>query len=145
MGAPKGNKNAQKFNLEKFIEVSKDYIENPQKYQDVIPTVEGLAVALGVSREVIYDWAKKDEIVFHTLKFLNTVQSKKLITGGLLNKFNAAITKLLLSRHGYIEKTEVEEKISGSTFKMFNSALDDNEKEILISALEKNVKQSPDN
>jgi len=61
-----------------------------------------------MSRENLYKMAEKNEIILHTMELLNTHQSKLLITGGLLNRFNAAITRLLLSRHGYIEKQQVE-------------------------------------
>jgi hypothetical protein len=33
-------------------------------------------------------------------------QEKMLANGGILNEYNASITKLLLTKHGYSEKTE---------------------------------------
>jgi len=111
MPAPKGNKYAQKYTkkeIERATKIALDYIENPKKYGDIVPTVEGLATVLGIHRPYLYDLAKKYKEVSDTIELLNTHQSKLLITGGLLNKFNACITRLLLSRHGYIEKTETE-------------------------------------
>ena len=108
MAGKKGIKNAQKFKADEVAKKANDYILNPKVYGDIVPTVEGLAVALGMSRENLYKMAEKNEIILHTMELLNTHQSKLLITGGLLNRFNAAITRLLLSRHGYIEKQQVE-------------------------------------
>jgi hypothetical protein len=35
-------------------------------------------------------------------------QERQLISGGLTNEFNSAITKMMLTKHGYTDKTETD-------------------------------------
>jgi len=75
----------------------------------VIPSVAGLAVVLGLSRPTLYDWGKNDEDFSYTLEQLKTFQECTLLNNGLNNKFNSTITKLVLTNHGYSEKPAPEE------------------------------------
>lgn len=92
----------------KVILTAKDYVENYKKYGDVIPSVEGLALVLGVNRDTIYEWKKSYPEFSDTLDTLNLEQTRILINAGLLNKINIALAKLLLSKQGYSEKQEVK-------------------------------------
>lgn len=77
-------------------------------YTTLIPTIEGLALHLGISRETVYAWKDdEDKQQFSDIvSRLLATQSAKLIEGGLSGEYNASITKLILSgKHGYIEKT----------------------------------------
>lgn len=70
-----------------------------------IPTVEGLALHLGVGRSTLY---LRDEFS-DILEAVLTVQGKFLMTGSLRNELNANIAKMILSaKHGYIEKSAKE-------------------------------------
>lgn len=93
-----------------IIEKAKDYLENyDTKYADLIPSVAGLAVALEVGRSTIYEWANdpdKKEFADILERSLST-QEKTLLSGGLSGKFNSAIAKLALGKHGYKEQTDV--------------------------------------
>ncbi len=91
--------------LEKTIE----YIEGGYKDHDqIIPSVAGLAVALGVGRQSLYDWSAKEENAdfSYILGALNTHQESVLLNKGLSSEFNPTITKLVLGKHGYQEKAE---------------------------------------
>jgi len=95
------------------IRKAEDYLKNYKQYGDLLPTVEGLAVFLGVHRDTIHEWSKKNEDFSDILKKLMTLQAKILIQKGLQGKFSPSLVKFLLSsKHGYIEqsKMEVEEK-----------------------------------
>lgn len=77
--------------------------------KDVVPTVAGLAIALGVSRDTIYDWAKQeDKHEFSDIVAdLQSIQERLLVSNGLNGHYNSTITKLILSsKHGYAERTE---------------------------------------
>lgn len=76
--------------------------------QTLLPTIEGLAIKLEVNRDTLYDWAKKDKDFSDILKDLMQLQAEKLIQNVLVGRYNPLITKLLLSKHGYIEKQEVD-------------------------------------
>lgn len=97
-----------------LLEKAKDYLENYQSYDDLVPSVAGLADALGMSRETMYAWAKDPEKqeFSYTLRLLDNRQHRKLLTGGLGGDMNAAIVKLMLHNHGYSDKTENKTTIS---------------------------------
>lgn len=72
----------------------------------LIPTKERLALELGVHRETMDQWAKKNKDFSDILLTLERMQADRLIQYGLVGKYNPVITKLMLSKHGYVEKTE---------------------------------------
>lgn len=94
----------------RILKLTRDYIKNfASKYGDVVPTVAGLAVALDVGRQTIYDWAsQEDKKEFaYTLETILSTQEKELISKSLTGTFNTTISKLMLANHGYREKTDV--------------------------------------
>lgn len=81
-------------------------IEN--KYMRVkLPQVAGLASFMKVGRNTIYEWMKIYPDFRDTIEQLLTQQEEMLIEYGLNNQFNSTITKLLLGKHGYSDKTDV--------------------------------------
>ena len=77
---------------------------------EVIPSVAGLSLHLGISRTTIYDWAKdEDKKDFsNTLERLNALQEAALLNGGLQGRFNANIAKLALANHNYSDKIQTD-------------------------------------
>lgn len=94
---------------ESKLMMARAYIEGGWEAQgDVVPQVVSLALAMGVSKAVIYQWAKdpdKKEFV-DILTRVQQAQEQKLINGGLSGGFNPAVTKMLLCKHGYSDKVE---------------------------------------
>jgi hypothetical protein len=82
------------------------YIEDC-KHQFYLPTVEGLAVHLCVARSTIYEWAKTYPEFSDILEALLAAQGSQLIQNGLKGEYNSTITKLMLTKHGYKDKTDV--------------------------------------
>ena len=73
-----------------------------------LPTIEGLSVYLGVSRDSLYEWATKHKDFSDTLDSLRAEQADKLINNGLSGSYNSTIAKLMLSsNHGMREKSDV--------------------------------------
>jgi hypothetical protein len=73
-----------------------------------LPTVQGLAVYLKVSRDTIYEWASKHPEFSDTIEQINAEQADKLINQGLAGNYNPTIAKLMLSsNHGMREKSDV--------------------------------------
>ena len=95
-----------KYNQE-IIDKSIDYLENYEKYGDAVPQIAGLAVHLKINRDTLYEWSKQEEKAEFSDIFnqILEAQHKNLVSGGLLGDFNPVITKLLLSKHGYSERT----------------------------------------
>lgn len=75
-----------------------------QKY---LPTIEGLAVHLKVARDTLYDWASKYPEFSDILEQLKAAQATQLIQNGLVGNYNSTITKLMLTKHGYTDRTDV--------------------------------------
>ncbi len=74
-----------------------------------IPTVEGLALYLGVNKTTLYEWESKHEEFSNALGKLKAKQAKQLINKGLSGDYNPTIAKLILSsNHGYKEKSETD-------------------------------------
>lgn len=86
-------------------------------YPGDLPTIEGLAIFLDVNRSSIYEWERQDTPLGH--KFSNILdrvkveQAYKLIGKGLRGEYNSTITKLMLSKHGYVEETKVDQTFKG--------------------------------
>lgn len=73
-----------------------------------LPCIEGLAVHLGVHRDTIYEWEKIHKEFSDTLHTLRSIQAQRLINMGLGGNYNPMIAKLILTKHGYADKQELE-------------------------------------
>lgn len=73
-----------------------------------LPSVEGLSIYLGVSRDTLYEWSKEHQEFSDTLDEVLKLQKKVLIEKGLSGDYNPLISKLVLSaNHGMRDKTDV--------------------------------------
>lgn len=102
--------------------------EEPGEDPEVIPTVEGLAYLLGISVETCYVWAKEEgkEEFSEVLAELKKKQARILLSGGLAGGYSPVISKLLLvSKHGYEDKSQVEHSGSLSLEGLFEAAKKD--------------------
>lgn len=80
----------------------------------LLPTVEGLAIKLGISRDTIYEWEKENDEFSDIVKKLKVEQGEKLIQNALAGRYNASIAKLILSgKHGYVEQTATDVTSNG--------------------------------
>ncbi len=95
-----------------------------------LPTIEGLAIYLDVSRKTLYNWAKENKEFLYTLGIIERKQKERLISAGLSGDYNPTIAKLILStNHGMSEKSEIEHSGSvslGDLFDKANEKKDDN-------------------
>lgn len=99
-----------KYNEEKLA-LARLYLEGGWEEQgDAVPQVAGLALAMGVDRSTVYDWASHDDKVDFSYIFtrVQALQERQLINNGLLGDFNPAITKMMLTKHGYSDKLEAD-------------------------------------
>ena len=85
-----------------------DYMNNYDDYHDVFPSVEGLAVALGIGRTTVYRWEDEKEDFRNTLDALRTQGIRVLFNKGLKNEANAMMCKLALGNHGITEKVQTD-------------------------------------
>jgi hypothetical protein len=89
----------------------------------LLPTIEGLALKLGISRDSIYEWIKGEDAlskqfsdIFDDIKAL---QAEKLIQKSLSGHYNPTIAKMILSgKHGYVEKQATDLTTNGKDLPM---------------------------
>jgi hypothetical protein len=75
---------------------------------NTLPSIAGLAVRLGIARETLQAWARdndKEEFSYIYTQLL-AKQEDELIRNGLMGHFNASITKMILTKHGYSDKVD---------------------------------------
>ena len=65
-----------RFNNE-FLTMTYDYIENHEKFGDKIPSIEGLAIMLGVSKRSIYIW-ENDPATVEFSEALESLRAKAI-------------------------------------------------------------------
>ncbi len=96
------------FNTE-LVEKTAQYLTNWKESGDAIPSIAGLAVYLGINRDTVFDWVKhEDKKEFSDLVAqIATSQERELLNGSLTGKLNASISKLILYKHNYTEKSDV--------------------------------------
>lgn len=87
---------------------SEKFTSYKEKIKVNLPTIEGLAVYLGLSKDTIYQWEKEHPEFSDVIGVLRGNQVKSLINNGLSGDYNPTIAKVLLSKHGYSEKHDIE-------------------------------------
>ncbi len=87
--------------------------------EDKLPSIEGLALYIGVKRSTIYDWAKQPEkeAFSDILENILAHQAEALINKGLKGEYNSTITKLILTKHNYSDKQEMDLSSSDGTMR----------------------------
>ena len=79
-----------------------------------MPTVVGLALAMDVATNTVYNWANEDNPDFlRIFTRVEQLQHKGLVNGGLLGDFNPAIAKMMLTKHGYSDSQKVDHTTNG--------------------------------
>lgn len=94
---------------------SKEILKLAEQYKDNLPedevihSIEGLSDYIGVARSTIYEWkSQEDKKDFSDiLEIILGKQGKSLINNGVSGKFAPTITKVMLTKHGYREGTEL--------------------------------------
>lgn len=68
-----------------------------------LPSIEGLAYFLKISKDTIYEWCKIHPEFSDVIDELRQKQASELINKGLSGDYNPTIAKVLLTKHGYRE------------------------------------------
>lgn len=72
-----------------------------------LPTISGLSLYMGVSPTAIRYWCEEYPEMRERVERLMCMQEVKLVSGGLGGQYNPTIAKVILTKHGYVEKQEV--------------------------------------
>ncbi len=90
----------------------KDSTTVDNKLKVRLPSIEGLAFYLCIARVTVYDWEKKFPEFAALVNQIRNIQADRLINNGLSGDYNSTIAKVILTKHGYVDKTETEHTIS---------------------------------
>jgi len=94
-----------------MLDKARGYLNHYEDCGDAVPTAAGMACELSVNKSTLYEWAKHHEDFSDTLDRMQSIQERKLSSGGLTGDFQPTIAKLMLANHGYHEK--LDSQISG--------------------------------
>jgi hypothetical protein len=72
-----------------------------------IPTIEGLAAHLEIAKSTLYLWKEKYQEFSDVIEQLLSIQASRLVDNGLSGNYNPTIAKVLLTKHGYREGTDM--------------------------------------
>lgn len=86
------------------------YTKYDEKLVVKLPTIEGLARYLKIHRSTLYAWQKEHSEFSDIIEELQQKQAERLLSNGLSGDYNSTIAKVLLTKHGYTDKTEVDQK-----------------------------------
>jgi hypothetical protein len=91
-----------------ILKMARGYLTSFKDMGDVVPSIAGLACVLGITRETCRAWGNDPEKAEFSviLNELAQRQERELLNNGLAGNFNAPITKMMLSKHGYSDKVE---------------------------------------
>ena len=79
--------------------------------EDGLPSIQRLAIELGIGRKTLYVWGEKHEAFRHILDKAMVLQECKIIERAIQGHWNSNIAKLVLGKHGYHDK--VDSTVSG--------------------------------
>lgn len=115
-----------------LLKRAKFYADSYEEAGDLVPSVAGLAIYLNISRETVYAWSKDPEKSEFSdiVSRLMAKQEIKLLHGGLDGSFNPTISKLMLSKHGYSEKQDIDLSSKDGSMSPVGSKLDDFYKDV---------------
>ncbi len=102
---------------EEMLEDARDYLLAYKEKGELVPTVVGLCRHIKRSKSTVYSWAQdsdKQEFL-DILGEIEEIQHIDLVGGGLGNTFNSSITKMMLTKHGYSDKQEIDHSSSDNS------------------------------
>lgn len=96
------------------VDKAREYVDGGYLEQgQVVPSSQGLALYLGVSRMTPYNWCTQKTSKYRDemeaiLDRLQATQAVRALNGGLDGSMNASVVKTVIGNHGYTEKQAVE-------------------------------------
>ena len=85
------------------------YIDEYEKYDHAVPSLVGRCDVINRAKSTIYDWAKRDDNEFSDiLAAINEKQELVTFNGALKGTLNPMISKLLLGKHGYHDRQDID-------------------------------------
>lgn len=95
-----------------LLEKAEKYLHNYDSYDHAFPSDIGLADVLDICAKTLYNWAN-DESKIEFSQILEKIERKQQLVAwqkGLTGQYNSNLVKLLLGKHGYHDKSDVNQK-----------------------------------
>jgi len=98
---------------DEVIALAKSYVENFADHGHAVPSVVGLCRVIDRARSTVYAWAEDGEGEFSDI-LESIIENQELVTfnKSLTGDYNATIAKLLLGKHGYSDKQEINAEVT---------------------------------
>jgi len=123
VGRPREYRDEHVQKVQEYIDSCKDEYVSYVKSEDAngvktygsrlnvkFPSIEGCALYLDVTRSTMYEWRKTYTEFSDIIDKLLRVQADKLLNKGLSGEYNSTISKVILTKHDYIEKQAFDVK-----------------------------------
>ncbi len=100
-----------------LLKKAHEYVDNWEISGRKIPSIVSLAIHCDISKQRVYEWLKDDD----KSEFRDIVarveakQEEILIDNGLDRTFDASLSKMMLSKHGYSDKQEIDHTTKGES------------------------------
>jgi hypothetical protein len=100
---------------QEVLDKAEEYLEYYTDHEQVVPSVVGLCKFINRAKSTVYKWSDEDDKAEFSdiLSRVSELQELRLINCGLSNQFNPAVTKMMLTKHGYSDKQEVDHTSGG--------------------------------
>lgn len=80
-----------------------------QTQGDAVPMVVGLCAYIGRSQTSVYDWEKHEDKQFSDILCqIKEVQHLEVFSKALKGEYNSTMAKLMLTKHGYSDRQDVD-------------------------------------
>ena len=94
---------------------AREYLRTYKDIDEVIPSLAGLSLFMGIDKDTIYRWAERYSDISGVVKELKSTQERVLLSGSLSGSLNSSIAKLILHKHDYSERKDVDITSNGAT------------------------------
>lgn len=71
-----------------------------------LPSIEGLSIYLNITRQMVYEWKEAHGEFGDIVNKILAEQAERLLNNGLSGTYNASIAKLILTKHGYVDRVD---------------------------------------
>ena len=103
-----------KYNADLLKQAENYMLGGWKEVNDTIPSLAGLACYLGLSRETVNAWSNEKPEFSDITRGILALQERELINRGLLKEFDSGISKLVLGKHGYSDKQQIDQNNNDS-------------------------------
>jgi len=102
-----------------LLKKAHEYVNNWEISGRKIPSIVSLALHCGIAKSMVYEWIKDDDKQEFSdiVARVEAKQEEILIDNGLDRTFDASLSKMMLSKHGYSDKQEIDMSSSDGSMK----------------------------